>query len=147
MSPPAIRRYDDADLEAVLDIWHRASLIAHSFLPEDFFERERQQIADRSMPVAETFVAEGDDRRVLGFLSLIGNEIGAIFVDPDEQGRGVGRTLMDAARAVRPYLEVDVFEANTIGRGFYDAYGFELVDRHVNTDVGQPELRLRLDVD
>jgi putative acetyltransferase len=139
-----IRRYVDGDLDAVLGVWYRASLLAHSFLPEEFFERERREIAERWMPVAETTVAETDGGRVVGFVSLIGNEVGAIFVDPDEQGRGVGRALMDAARTARPFLELDVFEANTIGRRFYDAYGFELVDRHVNVAIGHPELRLRL---
>ena len=140
-----IRTYGDADLEAVLDVWHRASMIAHSFLPDEFFERERVEIAERWMPVAETIVAETDDGRVVGFLSLIDNEVGAIFVDPDEQGRGVGRALMDVARAARPVLELDVLEANTIGRRFYAAYGFEFVDRHMNDALGHPELRLRIE--
>ena len=57
----------------------------------------------------------------------------------------MGRALMDAARCSRSYLELDVFEANEVGRRFYDAYGFEVVERHMNDVVGQPELRLRLD--
>jgi len=138
-----IRSYTIDDLGAVLDVWYRASLIAHSFLPEEFFEEERRQIAERWMPMAETAVGETDGR-VVGFLSLIDNEVGAIFVDPDYQGCGIGRALMDHARSLRPFLEVNVFEANSIGRRFYDAYGFEFVDRHINDITGQPELRLRL---
>lgn len=124
-------------------------MIAHSFLTEEFFERERREIAERWLPVAETVVVEEDDSdgRVVGFLSLIGNEVGAIFVDPDVQGRGIGRALIDHAREVRPYLELDVFEANSIGRRFYEASGFEFVERHMNAEVGQPEHRLRLDRD
>jgi putative acetyltransferase len=93
--------------------------------------------------MAETSVCEIDGS-VVGFLSLIGNEVGAIFVDPDHQGRGIGRALMDGARDSRPFLELSVFEANSAGRGFYDAYGFELAGRQVNEDTGLPELRLRL---
>jgi len=127
----------------LLDVWYRASLIAHSFLPEEFFETERRQIVEHWLPIAQTMVYETDGR-VVGFLALIGNEVGAIFVDPDYQSRGIGRALMDAARVSRPCLELDVFEANVIGRSFYDVYGFEFVDRHVNEATGQPELRLRL---
>lgn len=137
-----IRPYGHGDLDAVLDVWYRASLIAHAFLTEDFFEHERREIAERWLPIADTIVADVDGR-VGGFLSLVGNEVGAIFVDPDQQGLGVGRALMDEAVASRPFLELDVFEANSIGRRFYDAYGFVPVDRHVNERVGQPELRLR----
>lgn len=139
-----IRPYTDDDQEELLDVWYRASLIAHSFLSEEFFETERHEIAEQWLPAAETMVYEIEGR-VVGFVALIGNELGAIFVDPNSQGRGIGRALMDAARASRPFLELDVFEANSIGRRFYDAYGFEFVDRHMNETVGLPELRLRLE--
>ena len=42
-------------------------------------------------------------------------------------------------------LELQVFEANEIGRGFYDAYGFQPFDRHTNEQAGQSELRLRFE--
>lgn len=137
-----IRPYIAQDLEELLDVWYRASLTAHSFLSEEFFETERHEIAEQWLPAAETMVYVIDGR-VVGFVALIGNEVGAIFVDPDAQGRGIGCALMDAARESRPFLELDVFEANSIGRGFYDAYGFEFVNRHMNEAVGLPELRLR----
>ena len=139
-----MRPYTDEDLGELLDVWYRASLIAHSFLPEGFFETERRQIAERWLPMAETTVYETGGHLV-GFLSLVGNEVGGIFVDPDHQGRGIGRALMDGARDSRPFLELSVFEANSIGRRFYDAYGFKSVNRHIDEDTGQPELRLRLE--
>lgn len=139
-----IRPYRDSDRDALLDVWYRASQVAHSFLSPEFFENERRQIAEDWLPVAETKVYEKDGRLV-GFLSLVGNEVGGIFVDPDHQGQGVGRALMDAARDTRPLLELDVFEANEAGRRFYDAYGFEFVDSHVNEASGHTELRLRLE--
>lgn len=138
-----IRPYTEEDLSELLDVWYRASLTAHSFLSEEFFETERRQIAELWLPTAETMVYETDGC-VVGFLALMGNEVGGIFVDPDYQGRGIGRALMDAARDSRPFLELDVFELNSIARRFYDMYGFEFVDRHVNEAARQPELRLRL---
>jgi putative acetyltransferase len=132
-----------AEATGVLDVWHRASLVAHRFVSQEFLENERHQIAQRWLPMAKTTVYEADGH-VVGFLSLIGNEVGAIFVDPDRQGRGIGRSLMDVARASRPFLELNVFEANSIGLRFYDAYGFEVVGRHMNEAAGQAELRLRL---
>lgn len=139
-----IRLYSDDDLDQLLDVWYRASLLAHSFLSKEFLESERGQIAEQWLPVAETVVYETDGR-VVGFLALIGNEVGGIFVHPDYQGRGIGRALMDHGRDARPVLELDVFEANTVGRRFYDAYGFVLVGHHMNEFAGQPELRLRFE--
>lgn len=143
MPPSAIRPYRDDDLDQVLEVWYRASLIAHDFLPDGFFEAERRAIGKEWMPVAETIVHETDGH-VDGFLSLIGAEVGAIFVDPDRQRSGIGRALMDAARARRSTLELDVFEANTIGQAFYESYGFEVAGRHADEATGFPALRLRL---
>ncbi len=139
-----IRQYANSDLEELLDVWYQASLIAHSFLDDEFFTVGRHEISERWLPIAETVVYEIDGR-VVGFLALIGDEVGAIFVDPDYQGRGFGRALMDHARRSRPFLELGVFEANLIGRRFYEAYGFKVVDRHIHEASGQPVLRLRLD--
>lgn len=137
-----IRGYVDADLEAVLDVWYEASLVAHSFLSEDFFARERSQVADVWLPMADTTVYESDGR-VVGFVALVGNEVGAIFVHPNEHGRGIGRALMDRARSMRPYLELDVFEDNAIGRAFYDAFGFTEIARHAHDATGFTQIRLR----
>ncbi|NNE13282.1 MAG: GNAT family N-acetyltransferase [Ilumatobacter sp.] len=139
----SIRAYRASDLDAVLDVWHAASVIAHSFLPEDFFETERVTIAEQWLPMAEVVVAADDDS-VLGFLALVGDEVGAIFVHPGHQGRGAGRALMDHARALRGTLELEVFERNAIGRRFYADYGFEPVGESVESRTGERQLRLRL---
>jgi putative acetyltransferase len=139
-----IRPYGVGDLEQLLDVWYRASRMAHGFLPDGFFARERAQIAERWLPVAETIVYV-DGERVVGFLSLVGNDVGAIFVDPRRQGEGIGRALMDRARSSRPFLELDVFEENAAGRRFYDAYGFRAVGVRDDVETGRRVVRLRLD--
>lgn len=138
-----IRPFDAADTDGVIDVWYRSARVAYTFLPDEFFDRERREIRDRWLPVAETIVCE-DEGRVVGFLSLIGNEVGAFFVDPEQQGRGLGRQLMDHARDSRPFLELNVFESNPLGRRFYEAYGFVYDSEHIHEATGEKELRLRL---
>jgi len=139
-----IRKSNTADLAELLDVWYDASQIAHWFLDSEFFDKERNEIGEKYLPIADSWVFE-EERRVVGFISLIGNEVGAIFVTPGRQGHGIGRALMDHARASRDHLDVEVFDANEIGRAFYDAYGFEKVETRVDEKTGQPVLRLRLD--
>ncbi len=138
-----IRAYQDDDLADLLEVWYQASLIAHPFLDETFLNQERENIAALYLPLAETwvYVREG---RLVGFIALIGNEVGALFVDPTVQGKGIGRALMDHAGTLRAELEVEVFKANRIGRRFYDHYGFSLVKEHIHEQTGQPVFRLRL---
>lgn len=140
-----IRQYTDRDLADVLDVWYSASLEAHSFLSDEFFETERRLIAEEWLPASETFVFEMDGR-VVGSVSMNGNEVGGLFVSPEYQNRGVGRSLLDHVAASRKYLELDVFKANTAARRFYESYGFRFVNEHINDETNLPELRLRLDM-
>lgn len=138
-----IRIYQDSDLDDLLQVWTAASSIAHSFLSEEFQKQELYNIPNVYLPNAETWVWEVDGR-VLGFMALIGREVGALFVDPDSQRSGIGRALVDKAKELRGTLEVEVFEKNEIGRAFYDGYGFELVRKKIHPESGFETLRLKL---
>ena len=139
-----IRKYDAVDLAELLDVWQDASQIAHPFLTRDFLDQERRNVIQKYLPIAETWVFE-EEGCVVGFIALIGTEVGGIFVAPRRHGQGIGRALMDHARASRKHLDVEVFEANEIGRAFYHAYGFEVVKAGVHEETGEPVLRLRLE--
>ena len=139
-----IRPYTDDDLGEVLDAWYLASLEAHLFLSEDFFDAERERLSDMWLPGSDTSVFEVGGH-VVGFVSMVGSEVGGIFVTPEHQNQGVGRDLLDHVAATRRYLELDLFEANTIGRRFYDAYGFRALSESVASDTRLPTLRLRFD--
>ena len=138
-----IRPYKDTDLSELLEAWYSASLVGHPFLDEAFFRQERKKIREVYLPNAETWVFEQDEV-VVGFVALIGNEVGAIFVDSNYHGRGIGRALMDYARSLRDILEVDVFKDNKVGRDFYEKCGFHQVGEHVHKETGLMQLRLRL---
>lgn len=136
-----IRQYKESDLNAVLSSWENANKMAHPFLSESFVDQVRHDIPNLYLPNADTWVAEVDGKTV-GFIALIGNEVGAIFVDPTHQGIGVGKALMDKARSLHSTLELDVFKENSIGRKFYDRYGFVFQNETLNEDTGQLILRL-----
>ena len=138
-----IRPYRPADLEDVIKVWAAASAVAHPFLSAEFQEIERHNIGNIHLPNAETWVWESDGS-VVGFIALLGNEVGAIFLDPRLHGDGIGRALMDHARDVRQELEVEVFTENAIGRAFYARYGFELIQEKVDDQTGLDVMRLRL---
>lgn len=136
-----IREYTDNDLFGVLSSWENASRVAHPFLTEAFLDQERYNIPNLYLPNANTWVAEIKGT-VIGFIALMGNEVGAIFVEPAFHGTGVGLALMHKARALHGDLEVEVFEANEIGRKFYAAYGFKPLLEKVHEDTGNILLRL-----
>lgn len=136
-----IRPYAEQDVDALIEVWRAASQIATPFLSAEFLAQEASNIRNLYLPNAETWVIDSGDV-VAGFLALIGDEVGAIFVHPDYQGQSLGRALMDHAVSLRASLFLDVFKENAVGRRFYDRYGFQYESEHTHEETGRQLLRL-----
>lgn len=61
---------------------------------------------------------------VIGFIARDGEEICALYVGEQAQGRHVGHQLLDDAKARAERLELQVFQANTRAQKFYSREGF-----------------------
>ncbi|MCB1354813.1 MAG: GNAT family N-acetyltransferase [Rhodobacteraceae bacterium] len=133
-----IRPLDAAtDIETLSGIWLEASLKAHPFIGEPRLREQRALIEDEYMPKAETFVAlcEGEPA---GFISLLGTFVGAIFIAPAQQGRGIGRKLIAHALSLKGELSLEVYTANDGAVRFYRALGFTEASRRDVDDFGYP---------
>lgn len=136
-----IRQYAEKDVDELIEVWRAASQVATPFLSSEFLLQEADNIRNMYLPNAETWVFETEDT-VAGFIALIGDEVGAIFVHPKLQGRRIGVALMDHAVSLRGSLFLDVFKENAVGRRFYDRYGFQFENEHTHEETGQQLLRL-----
>ncbi|EOS96996.2 hypothetical protein K530_46220 [Streptomyces noursei CCRC 11814] len=141
-SHTVIRRYRDADQDAVCDLWSRASKQAHPFI-EGEGEGERARILREVHLVrAENWVAERDGA-VIGVLGLragddAGAEIDGLFVAPEAQGAGTGRELVEHAAARYGALTLEVFEENARARRFSACLGFTERGRRIDDQTGHP---------
>ncbi|WP_438487133.1 GNAT family N-acetyltransferase [Streptomyces sp. S186] len=137
-----IRRYRDADQDAVCALWSRASRQAHPFI-EGEGEGERARVLREVYLVrAENWVAERDGA-VIGLLGLLGGgddgvEIGGLFVAPEAQGGGTGRELVEHAAARYGALTLEVFEENAHARRFSAHLGFTESGRRIDDRTGHP---------
>ena len=137
-----IRQYKDSDLKAVLSSWEAATRLAHPFMTDEFIAQERVNVAEIYMPNTDTWVVEIEGN-VEGFIALMGNEVGAIFLQLKFHGKGIGKSLMDKAKELHGDLEVEVFKENSIGRKFYSQCGFETLEEKMHEPTGQKVLRLK----
>lgn len=134
-----IRDSTAADLPALREIFRGAALTnegdrewiaAH---PEEFGLDEANVIEGRT----RVAVVEG---RIVGFATLVGNELEDLFTDPDWMRRGIASALVrDAASTVD---RIDV-TANEHAQAFYEAVGF-VHDGPTQTSGG-PAHRMHLD--
>lgn len=142
-----IRAYEaSTDLETLSAIWFAASLLAHPFIGEERLREQRVLIETKYLPEAETFVACRAGEPV-GFVSLLDNFIGGLFVAPGQQGHGIGRTLVAHALKLKGELVLEVYTGNVQALRFYEALGFEEQSRRAQDDEGLPfenaQLRLK----
>ncbi|MGH1350530.1 MAG: GNAT family N-acetyltransferase [Methyloligellaceae bacterium] len=136
-----IRKYNNTDIEAVVTSWYKASRLAHPFLSEEFLTKEESNLRNIYLSFAETWVQEIDGK-VIGFISLIENEIGGLFLDPEYHGKGFGRGLTDKAVAEKGPLKVEVFKENKIGQHFYKSYGFIKSGEFIHEASGQATITM-----
>lgn len=137
-----IRQYQQSDLDGVLNSWEVATRLVHEFMTDEFIAEQRINVEKVYLPNTDTWVAEINGT-VQGFISLMGNEVGAIFLQPQYHGMGVGKALMDKAQSLHGELEVEVFKVNETGRKFYARYGFILLRETLHELTGEAVLRLK----
>lgn len=138
MSPALIRPVTEADHDAIVALWEAAVRATHDFLTEEdivFFRGFLLGIFSHlNVQVAEL------DGRVAGFIGNSERHIEALFVDPAQHQRGIGRQLLDALIAADPRVPwtVDVNEQNPGATGFYEHYGFVRIGRSELDASGRP---------
>lgn len=131
-----ILEFEPKHTDAIVDIFYKASLLAHPFLDHDFLEQEKINIREIYLPNVKTWILENKGV-VVGFVSLLKNEVMAIFVDPQYHSLGYGKALMDHVVDEAGDLEVVVFKENSIGRQFYERYGFTFMSEYIHEPTQQ----------
>ncbi|TMU22849.1 N-acetyltransferase [Halomonas sp. ATBC28] len=133
-----IRKYREADIEQILDIWLSASIKAHSFVGSEFWQSKVSDMRDIYIPASETFVFEADEQ-ITGFYCLYGNTLAAVFVLPSLQGHGIGSALIEDAKSRRACLQLSVYRQNASSISFYQKHGFIALSEQIDEQTGYPE--------
>lgn len=131
-----IRKHQAKDLETIMEIWYKSSSIAHPFLGNIFVEKVKKDMRELYIPNSDTWIFE-ENGITTGFISMVENVIVGLFVLPIQQSKGVGTKLVNYVNKFNPKLTVEVFKENTIGRAFYDKYGFSVSKEYMHKESDQ----------
>lgn len=135
-----IRPATDTDIPQLVEVWERGSLIAHDFIPATYWRGQREAMAEQYLPAAETYViVASDGERPAGFLSLMDSRVAALFIEPEAQGRGLGRELLRHAMSLRDSLDLQVYQKNESAIKFYKRQGFVVTDSCTDPNTGEAE--------
>lgn len=133
----SVRAYMASDLAKLSKIWIAASMQAHPFLGETRLREQQILIENEYLPQFETWVACRKNEPV-GFIGLVETFIGALFVDQNLQGGGIGRTLVAHALELKGELQLEVYADNTQACAVYERLGFKEISRRADEGEGLP---------
>lgn len=125
------------DSARVMEIWRKAVDATHQFLAPADRTAIEEELSD-FFPKIELMLTVDPPDRPIGFMFLCDGHFEALFVDPDQHGKGVGKALVHSAFSLHLRLTTDVNEQNTRALGFYERLGFERTGRSDVDDQGRP---------
>ena len=137
-----IRKYNETEIPTLIGIWEQASTIAHPFLDDKFTQMVKKAMTEMYLPNSDTWVFL-ESNIIVGFISMIENEIGGLFVIPKHHSKGIGTSLVNHISQFHKELEVEVFEQNKIGKPFYEKYGFKVFKEYIHEGSNQKVLRMK----
>lgn len=141
-----IRPLEPYDTDEAARVWWKARHASPDLLPAAIhtFAEVATWFADVLLPDAQTWVAL-DDGRIVAVLTLDGDDLDQLYVDPDFAGLGVGSTLVDLAKDLRPGgLALWTFQTNLRAQSFYSRHGFTEVRRTTGAanEERAPDIRM-----
>jgi putative acetyltransferase len=134
-----IRHCRETELEDIVNIWYEASIVAHSFIPRSFWASQRGEMKEKYLPLAENLVFE-EEGTVTGFISLVGERVCALFVAPEKQNKGIGKALLEYAKALKGRLSLKVYEENKKALIFYEKCGFVKTGEEIDEYTGNAQI-------
>ena len=139
----SIRPATAADAEPIADVFLASFRATYDFPLAHTDDEVRGWIRDVVIPGGGTWVAEVG-RAVVGMMVVRPGELDQLYIAPDRLGQGIGRALLDHAKARAPEgLRLYTFQANERARRFYERNGF-VEDRRgdgSDNEEHQPDVR------
>ena len=137
-----IRKFENLDLDAVMQIWLHGNLDAHAFIPASFWEAHFEMVRDM-LPQVELYVHENEaPRQIDGFIGLTENHIEGIFVAKAARSKGIGKALLDYAKSRRPRLTLGVYQKNERALAFYRREQFIVQSEGIDENTNEAEIQM-----
>ncbi len=129
-----IKKIEEKEVEAVMDLWLKSTIEAHKFIEKEFFKSHYNTVKDVYLPNSDTYVYK-EKNEVVAFISIIeSNFIGALFVSVDKQGQGIGSELLNYIIKKYKSLTLAVYIENEQAVKFYKKLGFKIKSEQINTE-------------
>lgn len=132
-----IRKFKEADLDKIMEIWLDANIKAHSFISKSYWEMA-YGFVKRVIPLTEVYVYE-DGGTVCGFIGIEDDYISGLFVEEAFRSKGIGKQLLDHIKSTRSELIFKVYQKNERAIDFYKREKFIIVGESSDGNTKESE--------
>ena len=132
-----IRKFKKKDINAVMEIWKDENIRAHNFIAKEYWENNYKYVKD-ILPEADIYVYILDEQ-IVGFVGLNNNYVEGIFVDVNNQHKGIGTALLDKIKEYKESLTLSVYKKNVNAIKFYEKNNFIITGENIDENTNEIE--------
>ncbi|MCF6409574.1 GNAT family N-acetyltransferase [Pseudalkalibacillus salsuginis] len=133
-----IRVSENMEIDKLVDIWYKGSLIAHDFIDKDYWHSQRNEMKEKYLPMSENVVICNEEK-VVGFMSMVDDYLAAMFIDVQHQGKGYRKELLNFIKERRKNIHLKVYKKNDEAVTFYLRNGFVKKEERLDELTGEDE--------
>ena len=125
-------------IEKLIDVWEKSVRETHLFLSNKEID-EIKNFVPMALKSVPHLIIESDANGVpIAFMGIDDRKLEMLFIDLREQGKGLGRKLLEHGITNYGVKEVVVNEQNPQAKGFYEHMGFKDYERSELDEQGNP---------
>ena len=132
-----IRKFEKNDINDVMEIWKNENIKAHQFIKKEYWENNYNYVKE-ILPNAEIYVYIIEEN-IVGFIGLENNYIEGIFIDTNNQCKGIGTALLNKIKENKNTLTLSVYKKNTKAIKFYKKNNFIITSENIDESTNEIE--------
>ena len=143
-----IRKITNEDINSVMTIWMKGNLKYQYFIDYNKWLLEFNSFKEKLLNKYKTYVYldekiknSENQNEILGFVSIDGNEVKAIYIKLQERNNGIGKSLIHYI--MKNKKELSVYEKNTQAILFFNHLGFRNIKIQIDENTNQKEYIMR----
>ena len=132
-----IRKFENNDINDIMQIWKNENIKAHQFIQKEYWENNYKYVKE-ILPNAEIYVYV-IEKNIVGFIGLNQNHIEGIFIDTNNQCKGIGTKLLNKVKENRNTLILNVYKKNINAISFYKKNNFVIKNERIDKKTTEIE--------